>query len=1296
MSNRGVNWSGQAALTAFAVLLVAAFALAQSPPPDPPQHFGERVDVTVIDLLIDVRDAQGNVPPDLKASDFIVLEDGVAQRVIGIEYLREPRTVAKASPEPAATPTPTVAASPARPPAWQLLIYFDGGLLNALGLKNATKSIIESAEKLAELGNVEIVVANPSPKVILAPTRDVAAIREALASVGKQGVLPLTEIQRIRSAWMQEVAGINATGLAVAEEKVAAAKVAAAQEQMVLRRHRDRLLSFLGRYDDRSPKALFLVNDGFDPDPAWLYSYGSPELAARIRSEIEDPRGVQQQEQLAADLAARHWTLMAVAAGYMDTFLTGGVEQSTAQRIATGNIDHARTALANLAGLQQAAAVTGGSVVTDVGKLATAVTGLGDRVRLTYQLARAADRKTHTVEVKTTRAGLRINATHRNRIGTSDELAAARARSLLLNEAEPGEIAVRCRLTNLQDVAGGGRSATLTVDAETGVLSALRELLPRTQLRYSVAVELPNVQPFVRQDLVAFDDFGSKPGFSYDIPMTFKRGSTRLAVVVEEMSSGAWGSCTAPLDGTAAAVAAPSGIGVAPAVPEGWLTSLDEAVARARQEQKLILLQLHGSCERCNEAAEGLVKDAGTHEGLARSFSELVLMRAETSQEPGETLGRLLKSIGSPEAGLYLLDPDGGYILRFSDYNAEVISNSLAALRGQTAVIVSAAAKRAAGQTEDADMELGGALLVAQQQKRAMELFEGARGRAEAKGDAEKVQLAQLMTARGWASSGALGKAYEIAKGIAAKPATKFTEAAAYLVMGAADRAANHIREAVVAFRKAYEAAPPASELEAAAKNFLARLDTQPLPPKAAAPSILQLILPRGEALVGTVEIGIIPAAGHVRVDLFLDQLRVAQLGQGGKQRVELGQSVRSHNIRAIAFDAAGKVAGEAEGVINRGTQSFAVKITSPAESAVSGTVRLIAEATAPPPHRITRVDFFWNEHPIGTAAAPPYETRYTLPAAEPAGYLRALAVLDDGRTAEDVHLVNAGGVVADSKVQQVELYASVLDRRGRPVPGLAQPNFEITDDGAPVKAVIHDASADPMTLGIAIDTSGSMAKRILELQEAASRFLRETMKPEDRAFLVSFDVTPKLLHPLSSDVKSLTGKLFNIYASGDTSIYDALVFSLQQFQGVGGKKGLIVFTDGIESRSADTAAAAAHLARQSGVPVFIVVLGENAPRPIAYSGRLPTGRISTVMTNKDRALTGLRAVADNSGGELTFAAREGAFTNLFELVRTRLESEYLLTWPAPPGKPGRWRKVGIALRGTSGTVRAATGYYEE
>jgi VWFA-related protein len=1276
-----------AAATAFA-LLFAAYAFGQSPAessPVDPQHFGERVDVTAIDLLIDVRDAQGNVPPDLKASDFIVLEDGAAQRVIGIEYLREPRAAAKTPPETAAAPAR--ADVPARPPAWQVLLYFDGGLLNAIGAKNATKSLSDSAEKLAELGNVEIVVANPGPKVILAPTRDAAAIREALASVAKTGTLPQTEIQRIRSAWMQEVGAILATGLAVTDEMVAAAKVAAAQEQMVLRRHRDRLLSFLGRYDDRSPKALFLVNDGFDPDPVWLYSYGKPDLAARIRAEIDDVRGPQQQEQMAFDLAARHWTLMAVAAGYLDTFLTGGAEQSTAQRMVTGSIDSARTALANLAPLQQAAAVTGGSVVTDVGKLASAVTGLGDRVRLTYQLTRAADRKTHKVEVTTTRAGLRINATQRNRVGTSDELAAARARSLLFNESEPGEFPVRCRVVSLQDAGRNGNTGKLVVDADTGSLAALREILPRTKLRYSVAVELPNVEPFVRQDVVNFDDFGSKAGFSYDLPMTFKRGSTRVAVVVEELSSGAWGSCAVPLDGQPAvsSTAAPA--------PDGWLTSLDDAVARAQQEKKLILVHLRGDCGRCNDRADRFVTEADLHEGLRRSFAELVLVRVEASQ-PAGALAVLIDSIGRPDPAFYLLDPAGRYVLRFPSYDAEVIANSLAALRGQKALIVAASAKRAAGREDDADLQLGEALLIALQQKRAIELFEAVRVRAEKRGETEKMQLAQLMIARGLASSGSLAKAFELARSVTAKPASPFAEAAAWLVIGAADRAASRTKEAVSAFRKAYETAPPGSDLERSAKSLLARLDSAPLPPKDSASEVFQLVMPRGEALVGAVDIGVVPGAGTVRVDLFVDGLRVAQLSQPGRQKVDLGPAVRAHDVRGIAFDAAGRVTAETQAVINRGTQAFGVKITSPTESALSGNIRLAAEATAPAAHRIERVDFFWNERPIGTAAAAPYQATYTLPAEEASGYLRALAVLDDGRTAEDVHMVNAGGVVAEAKVQQVELYASVVDRRDRPVSGLTQSNFEVTDDGAPVRPAVHDASGDPMTIGIAIDTSGSMATRILELQEAASRFLRETLKPADRAFLVSFDVTPKLLHPLSSDVKSLTGKLFDIYAVGDTSIYDALVFSLQQFQGVGGRKSLIVFTDGVESRSADTAAAAAHLARQSGVPVYIVVLGEPGPRISPTPPR--RGVPPAAAPKNERAIVALREVSDDSGGELTFAAREGAFTQLFAKVRTRLESEYLLTWPALPGKPGRWRKVAIALRGAPGSVRAATGYYAE
>jgi VWFA-related protein len=538
-----------AAATTFALLFGTLPSLrAQAP-------FGERVEVTAIELMVDVRDNHGKVPADLKASDFIVLEDGKPQRIIGLEYVRKLMEKAKVAAAPeAAEPAP--AEEPVAPP-WRMLIYFDFGLSSPIGVRDAAAKLALEAENLVALGTVEIVAGQARPVSVLEPTRDAAAVRKALEEVGRMRVRSVSDVDFIRmgtaSHLNDAVTGSSFEDPKAREMSMAAqALLAARMEMALLRLHGDRLRQYLSRYDERSPKALLFVTTGFETDPTRFYLPQEIRIAEVRQDLIANLHEVDITPKFDAmwqDVAARHWTVYAVSTDYMKGMSNVSPEfTETSPR--GSQFAGGRTPVKplsqmenTLAVLRRGAQLTGGDLALLPDKIGATIGTLGDRIRITYQFSHAPDDKMHNIQVKASRPGLKIVASQRQRSGSAAELAAARGRLLLVGGEERGELDVRCSLSEFTPAEKRKHLATLTIVTDVNALGEIRASMGNTKLRYSVVVEEPNLEPVVRQDVMSAIDLASRPGFVYDVPMKFGRNARKAAVVVEELTTGLWGSC---------------------------------------------------------------------------------------------------------------------------------------------------------------------------------------------------------------------------------------------------------------------------------------------------------------------------------------------------------------------------------------------------------------------------------------------------------------------------------------------------------------------------------------------------------------------------------------------------------------------------------------------------------------------------------------------------------------------------------------------------------------------------------
>ena len=128
------------------------------------------------------------------------------------------------------------------------------------------------------------------------------------------------------------------------------------------------------------------------------------------------------------------------------------------------------------------------------------------------------------------------------------------------------------------------------------------------------------------------------------------------------------------------------------------------------------------------------------------------------------------------------------------------------------------------------------------------------------------------------------------------------------------------------------------------------------------------------------------------------------------------------------------------------------------------------------------------------------------------------------------------------SGVELVNVTATVSDASGRFVPGLRQEDFAVYEDEE-LKAVTHfNAERVPVSLGIAVDTSGSMAgDKIQEARSALDRFLYELLDKRDEIFLYRFSNYPTLLQGWTSDRQTLTRALGRMAPNGGTAMYDTV-----------------------------------------------------------------------------------------------------------------------------------------------------------
>jgi len=207
------------------------------------------------------------------------------------------------------------------------------------------------------------------------------------------------------------------------------------------------------------------------------------------------------------------------------------------------------------------------------------------------------------------------------------------------------------------------------------------------------------------------------------------------------------------------------------------------------------------------------------------------------------------------------------------------------------------------------------------------------------------------------------------------------------------------------------------------------------------------------------------------------------------------------------------------------------------------------------------------------------------------------------------------------------EFSAAVTAPDGKPLVGLTQADFNASMPAGPLPiAWFSKSNAVPVTLGILIDTSGSMDRKLDIVRIVMAHFLAR-ISPCDEFFLFAFSSRPFMLQPLTINHYLVLSRLELLHAFGQTSLYDTILDGLLMVQhGHYTRKALLVLTDGMDNTSQATLKQVTAVARQRGVPIYVIGIGDPDPHGMLHSAFAGND-------SKNLDVKALNQLADAAGG---------------------------------------------------------------
>jgi VWFA-related protein len=326
------------------------------------------------------------------------------------------------------------------------------------------------------------------------------------------------------------------------------------------------------------------------------------------------------------------------------------------------------------------------------------------------------------------------------------------------------------------------------------------------------------------------------------------------------------------------------------------------------------------------------------------------------------------------------------------------------------------------------------------------------------------------------------------------------------------------------------------------------------------------------------------------------------------------------------------------------------------------------------------------------------------------------------------------------AEVKVVNVLATVRNKQGQLMNNLGQDDFLLTEDGRPQSIRYFSRETGlPLTLGLVVDTSGSMRRVIDEERTASYRFLDDVLRPDkDQAFVIHFDREVELLEDLTNSREMLRhacdlleigqpggGSGAGGYPGGGgrgggypgggrypggrgrrggTSLFDAILLASDELMSKQkGRKAVILLSDGKDNGSKVSISQAIESAQRADTLVYAILIADNEPYPMLNQGYGGYGHRHGgtggpmpryPQSNGPDGKKVMQQLAKETGGGFFEVSKKETIDKIYEQIQEELRNQYSLGYTSDQPSGSGYRKINLTAKQKGLAVQARDGYY--
>ena len=260
--------------------------------------------------------------------------------------------------------------------------------------------------------------------------------------------------------------------------------------------------------------------------------------------------------------------------------------------------------------------------------------------------------------------------------------------------------------------------------------------------------------------------------------------------------------------------------------------------------------------------------------------------------------------------------------------------------------------------------------------------------------------------------------------------------------------------------------------------------------------------------------------------------------------------------------------------------------------------------------------------------------------------------------------------------VRLVNVFVSVTAPNGAPIGGLTKSDFALAEDGIPQKIAYFERDTSmPLSIVLAIDTSGSVYKDLDVERRAAYDFVRALLRPVDRFDLMVFNSDVEEIVPFTNNLRQIDDGLRHLTPGPATAFYNAIWLASKRLAARQGRKVLVVISDGGNTVDGVTYPQALEQAVRGEAMIYSLI---DVPI-LADAGRDTAGEHAMI------------SLSQGTGGQYYYI-ENGDLEDAFQQVSQDLRTQYLISYyPSRHRTEADFRHIRVTLTSSAGP--AAAGY---